>query len=80
MKSDKEFIVFCQFTAKAKKVVRASSLEQAKEIVESDKSLKIDELIEVVKPCNVDEVVLLKYNDAELDNREIIEYKSWGAE
>jgi hypothetical protein len=80
MKSDKEFIVFCQFTAKAKKVVRASSLEQAKEIVESDRSLKIGELTEIVEPCKVNEVILLKYNDAELDNREIIEYKSWGAE
>lgn len=80
MKTDKDYLVFCQFTAKAKKVVRASSLEQAKEIVESDKSLKIYELIEIVKPCNVDEVVLLKYNDAELDNKEIVEYKSWGAE
>ncbi|MBI5808941.1 MAG: hypothetical protein HZA74_11130 [Ignavibacteriales bacterium] len=80
MKSDKEFIVFCQFTAKAKKVVRTSSLEQAKEIVESDRSLKIGELTEIVEPCKVNEVILLKYNDAELDNREIIEYKSWGAE
>lgn len=80
MKPDKEFVVFCQFTAKAKKVVNASSLEQAKQIVESDRSVKIDQIIEIVEPCKVDEVLLLKYNDAEMDTKELVEYKSWGAE
>ena len=76
MKPNKEFLVFCQYTAKAKKVVNASSLEQAKQIVESDRSVKIYQIIEIVEPCKVDEVLLLKYNDAELDNKEIVEYKS----
>ncbi len=80
MKPDKEYVVFCQFTAKAKKVVKASSLEEAKIIVESDRNIKIDQMLKIVEPCKVDEVVLLKYNDAEMDTKELVEYKSWGAE
>ncbi|MEW6005241.1 MAG: hypothetical protein AB1695_08005 [Stygiobacter sp.] len=80
MEKSKEFIVFCRFSAVGKKIVRASSLEEAKEFVESDRSIKIDQIVKLIEPCKVDEVVLLKYNDTELDNKEIIEYKSWGAE
>jgi len=80
MKTEKEFIVFCRFRAIAKKVVHASNLEQAKQIAESDKSLKFDEIIRLIEPCKVDEVLLLKSNDPETDDKETVEFKSWGAE
>lgn len=80
MKEGKEFIVFCQFSAVAKKIVSASSLEEAKQIVESDQTIRFDEIIKFSEPCKVDEVLLLKTNDKEFDNQEYIEYKSWGAE
>ena len=80
MKTKKEFVVFCQFSAIAKKVVNAESLEQAKQIVESDKSLRFEEIVKLTEPCKVDEVLLLKSNDSELDYNEYVEYKSWGSE
>lgn len=80
MKTEKEFIVFCQFSAIAKRVVNASNLEQAKQIVESDESLKFDEIVRLTEPCKVDEVLLLKSNDREMDYNEYVEYKSWGSE
>lgn len=80
MKTEKEFVVFCQFTAIAKKVVNAESLEQAKQIVEADKSVKFEEIVKLTEPCKVDEVLLLKSNDNELDYNEYVEYKSWGSE
>jgi hypothetical protein len=80
MKEEKEFIVFCTFSAVAKKIVNASSLEEAKQIVESDKSIKFDEIIKFSEPCKVDEVLLLKTNDKEFDNKEYVEYRSWGSE
>ena len=80
MEKSKEFIVFCQFCAVAKKIVTASSLEKAKKIAETDKPINIDEIIKLTKPCKVDEAILLKSNDQELDDHEFVEYKSWGAE
>ena len=80
MKIEKEYIVFCRFSAIAKKVVHASNLEQAKQIAESDDYLKIDEIIKIIEPCKADEVLLLKSNDPEIDDHETVEFKSWGSE
>jgi len=80
MKSEKDFIVFCRFSAIAKKIVNASSLEQAKEIAESDESINFEEIVRLTDHCQVDEVLLLKSNDAEMDLHEHVEYKSWGSE
>lgn len=80
MERSKEFIVFCQFSAVAKKIVRASSLEEAKKNAETDKSINIDEIIKLTAPCKVDEALLLKSTDQEANDREFVEYKSWGAE
>jgi hypothetical protein len=80
MKTEKEFVVFCQFSAIAKKVVNAESLEQAKQIVETDNSVRFEEIVKLTEPCKVDEVLLLKSNDSELDYNEHVEYKSWGSE
>lgn len=80
MKTEKEFIVFCRFSAIAKKIVNASGLEEAKQIVESDGSVKFEEIVRLTEPCKVDEALLLKSNDREMDYNEYVEYKSWGSE
>jgi len=80
MKKDKEFIVFCHFSAIGKRIVRASSLEEAKKIVESDESVKFEEIFKLTEPCKVDEALLLKSNDKASDDREIVEFKNWGSE
>ena len=80
MKTEKEFVVFCQFSAIAKKVVNVESLEQTKKIVEAGKSVKIEEIFKLTEPCKVSEFLLLKSNEGELDDNEYVEYKSWGSE
>lgn len=80
MEKSKEFIVFCRFSAVAKKIVRASSLEEAKKIAEADKSINVDEIIKLTEPCKVDEAILLKSNDKVADDHEYVEYKNWGSE
>ena len=80
MEKNKEFIVFCHFSAIGKKIVEASSLEEAKKIVESDTSGKFEEIIRLTGPCKVDEALLLKSNDPLIDDHEIVEFRSWGSE
>lgn len=80
MKKNREYLVFCHFSAIGKKIVEASSLEEAKHIVESDKSWECDEIIKLTEPCKVDEALLLKSNDPETNAHETVEFRSWGSE
>ena len=79
MKKDKEFIIFCHFSAIGKKTIKASSLKEAKQIAESDESVHFDEILRLTKPCKVDATLLREFNVA-TEHHEIVEYKSWGAE
>ena len=80
MNKDKDFIVFCHFSAIGKRIVKATSLDDAKRIAESDESVDFDGIIRLTEPCKVDEVLLLKSNDQIADDHEFIEYKNWGSE
>jgi hypothetical protein len=79
MENNKEFIVFCHFSAINKKIVEASSLEETKQIIESDRSGKFEESNKLTEPCKVDEALLLKSNDQARYNYEFVEF-SWGSE
>ena len=80
MKKNKEYIVFCHFSAIGKKIVKASSLEEAKKIVESDESVQFNEIIRLTGQCKVDEALLLRSNDQVTDDLEIVEFKNWVSE
>lgn len=80
MKRNKEFIVFCRFSAIGKKIVEASSIEEAKRIVESDGSGKFEEIVKLTEPCKVDEAILLRTNEPAIDAQEVVEFKNWGSE
>ena len=80
MEKNKEFIVFCHFSAIGKKIVEAASLEEAKQIVELDRSGKFEEIIRLTGPCKVDEALLLRSNDPSTDDQEFVEFRSWGSE
>jgi len=77
---DKDFTVFCHFSAIGKRIVKAPSLDDAKRIAELDGSAEFDEIIRLTEPCKVDAVLLLKSNEKIADEQEIVEYKSWGSE
>lgn len=79
MKTDKEFIIYCHFSAVAKKTINATNSEEAKRIAESDDSINFDEIIRITYPCIVDQVVETE-SDNEFSSHRNYEYKSWGSE
>lgn len=79
MKKDYEYMLFCRFSAIAKKKVIASSLKEAIHIVESEQLVHFEEIVELTEPCKVDEELTGKFNEA-LEFNEFHEYKSWGSE
>ncbi|MDZ7626711.1 MAG: hypothetical protein U5J96_19975 [Ignavibacteriaceae bacterium] len=79
MKKDKEYVIYCQFSAIGIRKIRASNLREAKQIAESDESVQFDEIIRLTEPCIVDEILLRKIDET-IEHHENVEYKSWGAE
>jgi hypothetical protein len=80
MKKNKDFVVFCHFSAIGKRIVKAPSLDDAKRIAESDESADFDEIIKLTDSCKIDDVLLLISNDKIADEHEIVNYKNWGSE
>jgi len=79
MKKDKEYVIYCHFSAIGIRKIISSSLEEAKQIAESDESVHFDEIIRLTEPCIVDEILLRKIDET-IEHHENVEYKSWGAE
>lgn len=79
MGKNREYLIYCRFSAIGTKKIKASSLKEAKQIAESDESVQFDEIISLTEPCKVDEIILRKAEDPILHD-ENFEYKSWGAE
>lgn len=81
MDKDKEFTIFCQFSAVGKKVIMAESFDEAKQIAESDDSVEFDEIVRITKLCKVDEALSWEFYSRTEDNeKEKIDYKNWGSE
>jgi len=79
MTKDKEYVIYCHFSAIGIRKIVAPSLEEAKQIAESDESVIFDKIIRLTGPCIVDETRLRKIDET-IEHHENIEYKSWGAE
>ncbi len=75
----KKYEIYCRFSALAKKVVKASSLDEAKQVAESDVSVQFDEIIRLIEPCKVEKIFAQKMNET-IEHCEHFEYKNWGAE
>jgi hypothetical protein len=80
MDKNREYEIFCRFSAIAIKRIKASNLEEAKQIVESEQMPVIDNIVRIIRSCKVDEKLSheVYHNSHEVENE--IEYKNWGAE
>jgi hypothetical protein len=79
MRKEKEYIIYCHFSAIGIRKIKAANLDEAKQIAESDESVYFDKIIRLTEPCIVDETELHKIDET-IEHHEYVEYKSWGAE
>ena len=80
MNRTKDFQIYCQFRALAKKTVKASSLKDAVRIAESKANIQCDEIVRLIEPCKVDIALSHKVDAIIMKNFQYANYKNWGSE